>query len=193
MNCQTYDTFEDAVAAAVRTVGAKVELDSRLLQELVKREDIVGRMQHAPAGDALGHEAHLKIVRYVVRDDLLYSFENFIDLLKNALNFSIGLAAILSREGVPSGVKSIVDAVHGLAGMSRRVTAQGFRLTPQEFAVVAALRERGQASIEQLCQDLIGMDAGSTEKALAAYEQTENRKAGFTKRIDDRTWTLVGF
>lgn len=194
MDQLAYSTFELAVEQALKLLDRSGTLDPSLLRRLIEREDIISRQSECPVGDVTAgmSEAHLKVVRYVIRNDLLLTLENFLDLLKHATNFSVSLLSLFNPISIIGGLKGIIEVLHGLAATYRRIKAAGYVLTPEEFAVFVSLKDLRRGSVPQIASGLKGIETEFVERTLAKYQQTEARRSGFFEFDGKSEWQLVG-
>src|SRR4051812_4152018 len=109
-----YATLAEALNAAVtRLTPHDASLSHKGLADLVERMDAVKRVAEVVVSDDRPRNlspALSEKFRFVIRDDLLFSLANFLELLKAAGGLVVGLSSLPTV----AGFKTTADALHAL-------------------------------------------------------------------------------
>jgi hypothetical protein len=188
---RVFASREEAVQSVVRDAQATLRMPSETWLNLIEGAGLVQRVAITPPElPSTASPAMVRSFRYVIRNDDLYTFSNFLDLLKAAIGVAIGVKAI----GTAAGYKAIFDGFHAFYGTFKTILARGHRLHEVELSVLIVLKDCGTASTEDLAEAInrkgVEISAPAIEKFLALYERRDGK--GFTRRVPPDHWCLDG-
>lgn len=186
-----FDDPDEAAACAVdRLLAKSVGFDRSVMAGLIESVDVVERVDPTQDTASVPPEGmHPGLVgRYVIRDDLLVSLENFMSFLKAAGGLVSGVLSLPT----PAGVKATVDGIYSLYQAFTAVAAKGWRLSNQELEVILALRRLGPSTTEAIASKLDGVGAERVGAILGSFERRDDNPSGFTVRRSDGAWQLEG-
>jgi len=127
--------------------------------------------------------------RFAIRNDALFSVNNFLTLLTSASKLAVGIAGI----GTLAGAATLVASVHAFYKFYCDIVSQGFVLSDEQLAVVGVLRDMEKAAtsdeIAKHMRSNIGTDA--IEKALAGFKRTSDAARGFIVQDEKARWSIV--
>jgi hypothetical protein len=188
---RTFSSREEAVLSVLPMLRGRLDCSDADLKDFVEQAGLVSRVTVArPDLPPTAQPAVFRSFRYVIRDDDLYDFGIFLDLMKALLSLAVGAASLPTL----AGFKSVGDALHGLFGTFKAIKARGVQLEPVELLVVNALRYLGTASPEMLAEmvrrDGVEIHARAVDAFLQRHERHDNK--GFTRRAAADAWCLDG-
>ncbi|MCA1500509.1 hypothetical protein [Bradyrhizobium sp. NBAIM14] len=139
-----YDSKSEALSIAAATLSKASDLPDEIIAALSKKANLV---EESSSGAVLPRQLQPALVgRFVIRNDVLLSLETFLSLLKTVTKLVAGFAGV----GTPAGIAAITDGIHGLYKAYTEIVAKGYKLTDDQFAVIAALRQLGDATSSEI-------------------------------------------
>jgi hypothetical protein len=195
-----FNNREAASGAAVARLSLGGGVAKEVLSEVIDHLDIVEEIeaiaeQRSPGGSG----ACFGRFRYVIRNDDIVTLGSFLELLKATSELTVGIITVHMSGTTPGGVKEVIDGLVGLFRVVKDTIAKGTVLSPEDFAVIAALRKLGASTAVKIAESLTiacdgrrTFDADDIEVALSQYRVGNGKALGFIIRDADGTWSLKG-
>ncbi|WP_431046449.1 hypothetical protein [Roseateles sp. L2-2] len=181
------------VKAEAEALGASVGLPGAALERLIDYSgaiSIEGDMSGvAAAPERLRSDS--RVLRIIVRDDLLKPTEFFLSLLKDCISLSSAIGALFAGGPNAITVGAIASSVADLHDLFRKTSAYVHRLTPLQWSVIWELRLAKRASIDELAQRLPQIASKDIEATLRQFMISEQMPKNFTREREGQ-WELVG-